>query len=294
MSSVSSSSVSSIDVSPQFEQRGYVCPLTVMSPDAARGYHAQFEQAERDFGSQSEFAKMLRRYPNLVLPFIDEITRLPAITDVVAEILGPDLLVLDAPFFIKDAQSKSFVSWHQDLHYWGLESDEEVTAWVALTPATHESGCMRFVPESHRQRVEHEDTYAQDNLLTRGQAVAVEVDESQAIDAELQSGQMSIHHGRVFHASHPNTSDSRRVGLALRYITPQARQQRVDHDFATLVRGEDRFGHFELEPEPHKEMDPDFIALHARISDVQAKIYLDGTNRAGIEGLRETSEISAR
>ena len=208
MSLVSSSSVNSISVSSEFDQRGYVCPLTVMSTDTARDYHLQLEQAERDFGSQAEFAKMLRRYPNLVLPFVDEITRLPAITDVVAEILGPNLLVLDAPFFIKDAQSKSFVSWHQDLHYWGLESDEEVTAWVALTPATQESGCMRFVPESHRQRVEHEDTYEQDNLLTRGQAVAVEVDESQAVDAELQSGQMSIHHGRVFHASHPNRSNN--------------------------------------------------------------------------------------
>ena len=76
-----------------------------MSTDTARDYHAQLEQAERDFGSLAEFAKMLR-HANLVLPFIDEITRLPAITDVVAEILGPDLLVLDAPFFIKDAQSK--------------------------------------------------------------------------------------------------------------------------------------------------------------------------------------------
>ena len=274
MSLVSSSSVNSISVSSEFDQRGYVCPLTVMSTDTARDYHLQLEQAERDFGSQAEFAKMLRRYPNLVLPFVDEITRLPAITDVVAEILGPNLLVLDAPFFIKDAQSKSFVSWHQDLHYWGLESDEEVTAWVALTPATQESGCMRFVPESHRQRVEHEDTYAQDNLLTRGQAVAVEVDESQAVDAELQSGQMSIHHGRVFHASHPNRSNQRRIGLAIRYIPARATQVAGGNMAAMLVRGKDDYGHFRSCRGPSGVMLPDDVAHWREIASARNSVML--------------------
>ena len=51
---------------------------------------------------------------------------------------------------------------------------------------------------------------------------------------------------------------------------------------------------FNWSQSPPCGMDPDFVALHERISDVQAKIYLSGTERAGIEGLRETSGISAR
>ena len=97
----------------------------------------------------------MRSYCNLVLPFVDEITRDPAITDHVAELLGDDLIVFGCSFFTKEAKSSSYVSWHQDLHYWGLDNDDEVTAWLALSPATKASGCMRFVPGSHRKVLEH-------------------------------------------------------------------------------------------------------------------------------------------
>lgn len=226
------------------QRDGFVCPLTAMEPEQAAGYRRQLEQAEKRFAAEPELRNCLRRYPNLVLPFVDEITRLPAITDAVSEILGPDLLVLDPPFFIKEANSTSFVSWHQDLHYWGLEGEDEVTAWVALTPATAESGCMRFVPGSHKQTVEHVDTHAAENLLTRGQEVAVEVDEADAVDAALQPGQFSLHHGRVFHASHPNRTGDRRIGLAIRYIPTRMKQVPGANMAAMLVKGEDRYHHF--------------------------------------------------
>jgi len=228
----------------RFARDGYVFPLTAMSAGEAESYRQKLEEAERRFEAEPELRKCLRRYPNLVLPFVDQISRLPAITDAVAEILGPDLLVLDPPFFIKEPHSPHYVSWHQDLHYWGLAGEEEVTAWVALSPATVESGCMRFVPGSHKQVVDHIDTHAETNLLTRGQEVAVEVDESEAVDVVLQSGQFSLHHGRVFHASHPNQTGDRRIGLAIRYIPASMQQVPGANMAAMLVRGEDRFGHF--------------------------------------------------
>lgn len=232
------------DIKSRFERDGYVFPLTAMSPAEAAGYRAQLEAAEVRFAAEPELRKCLRRYPNLVLPFVDEITRLPAITDAVAEILGKDLLVLDPPFFLKEANSPHYVSWHQDLHYWGLDGDEEVTAWVALSPATVASGCMQFVPGSHKQIVVHVDTHADTNLLTRGQEVAVDVDESEAVDVVLEPGQFSLHHGRVFHASHPNGTNDRRIGLAIRYIPASMRQIEGADMAAMLVRGEDRYGNF--------------------------------------------------
>tara|TARA_R110002096_G_scaffold410842_1_gene610680 strand:+ start:127 stop:954 length:828 start_codon:yes stop_codon:yes gene_type:complete len=231
-------------IAERFDRDGFVFPLTAMSGAEAADYRAKLEAAEAQHATDPEFRKCLRRYPNLLLPFVDEVTRLPAITDAVAEILGPDLLVLDPPFFIKEPRTPHFVSWHQDLHYWGLEGEDEVTAWVALTPATVENGCMRFVAGSHRQTVEHIDTHAEQNLLTRGQELAVEVDESEASDVELQAGQFSLHHGRVFHASHANASNDRRIGLAIRYIPARMTQIAGGQMAAMLVRGEDRFGNF--------------------------------------------------
>ena len=191
-----------------FERDGFVCPITVMPAEDAADYRRQLEEAEARHGADKTFRKILRRYPNLALPFVDEITRRPEITDVIAEILGPDLLVLDAPFFIKEADTKSFVSWHQDLHYWGLETEEEVTAWVALSPATKESGCMRFVAGSQDRQVDHSDTFAEDNLLTRGQ----EVDPSWPRLSCLPSEPDRRPTDRPRHPLHPGTrpSDRRR------------------------------------------------------------------------------------
>ena len=234
-----------LSLTERYHNDGYYFPLQTMSSEEALDYRRQLEECEQRYQSDSRLNKILRRYPNLVLPFVDEISRRPEITDAVAEILGPDLLVLDCPFFIKEANSPSFVSWHQDLHYWGLQGDQEVTAWVALSDASSASGCMRFVAGSHHERVEHADTYVDDNLLTRGQEVQIEVDESAATDVELAAGQASLHHGQVFHASHPNNTSDRRIGLAIRYVATEMQQTPGGNMAAMLVRGEDRHSNFQ-------------------------------------------------
>ena len=94
----------------------------------------------------------------------------------------------------------------------------------------------------------------------------------------------------MWHASKPNETSTRRVGLALRYITPEARQERVDTDFATLLRGEDRYGHFQTKTHPAETMHPDAVAEHQRIADIQGQIYLKGTDRAGGIGPVEMNE----
>ena len=262
-------------IAQDFFSDGFVCPISVMSEKEANEYLRQLQEAESRYNTCEEFRQGLRRYSNLLLPFVDEITRKAEITDIIAEILGPDLLVLDVPFFIKEPKSKSFVSWHQDLHYWGLETDEEVTAWVALSPATKESGCMRFVAGSHTQTVDHRDTFHRDNLLTRGQEVLVEVDESKATDGELLAGQMSIHHGHIFHASHPNNTSERRIGIAIRYIPTHARQVPGSNMSAMLVRGEDRHCNFHLCHSPSGVMEERDIQQWVEISGTRNAVMMD-------------------
>jgi ectoine hydroxylase-related dioxygenase (phytanoyl-CoA dioxygenase family) len=221
-----------------------------MSAERAAAYRARLEAVELAVRDDPARRKTLRRYSNIVLDFVDEITRLPSITDHVAAVLGEDLLVLDASFFIKEPRSPDYVTWHQDLHYWGLDGEDEATAWLALSPATPASGCMRFVPGSHRRIVDHRDTFDDRNLLTRGQEVAVAVDESDAVDVVLAPGEFSLHHGRVFHASKPNASDDRRIGLAIRYIGAAMKTAGGAPMSAMLVRGQDRHGNFTLTEPP--------------------------------------------
>ena len=100
----------------------------------------------------------------------------------------------------------------------------------------------------------HDDTFAADNLLSRGQEVQIEVDDSEVVYMELEPGEVSLHHVKLVHGSNANSSDSRRIGLAIRMIPTHVRQTVGLKDFATLVLGEDRFNHFEYERAPERDL----------------------------------------
>jgi ectoine hydroxylase-related dioxygenase (phytanoyl-CoA dioxygenase family) len=166
-----------------------------------------------------------------------------------------------------------------------------VTAWVAFTPANAANGAMEVIPGSHKlDQIAHRDTFAKHNLLTRGQEIAVEVDESQAVRLDLEPGEMSLHHVRLVHGSPPNTSNDRRIGFAIRYIPTSVRQLEGE-DSATLVRGADRFGNFELEPRPVSDLDPEMLALHKKITERNARILYRGT---GLENYNDPRAVGLR
>src|SRR5262249_24535025 len=163
--------------------------------------------------------------PHLVFEWVAELVRHPAILDAVEDLLGPDLLVWSSSFFLKGARDPSYVSWHQDSTYWGLSEPDVVTAWLALSVSSVASGCMRVVPGSHlRDQIPHRDTFAEHNLLSRGQEVLVEVRDADAVAMPLSPGEFSLHYVRMVHGSEPNRADDRRIGLAVRYIPPRLRQ----------------------------------------------------------------------
>ncbi len=273
------------DIRDAYERQGFAFPLAALSAAETLAYRQELERIERDFAGHPGVMSAGRSHPHLVLPFVDEIVRRPEVLAWVSQVLGPDLLVWAATLFIKEAGSPDRITWHQDLTYWGLDSDREVTAWLALSPATAESGAMRFVPGSHRQPiVPHRDTLADANMLSRGQEIAVEVNEDEAVDVVLAPGEMSLHHGRMFHASHPNRSADRRIGLSIQYITPDMRQIVGQRDFAVLVQGEDRHGNFELVGPPRDLLDPGDLARVEEISALEARYFYAGAEAPGDAG----------
>ena len=174
----------------------------------------------------------------------------------IESLIGEDILLLATHFFCKYRDETKFVAWHQDVTYWGLEPPEATTVWFAVDDSDVENGCMRGIPSSHRNGVmQHGKSNAAGNLLSINQEVGISADEERtAVDLELKSGQASIHHGQLVHGSLPNRTDRRRCGLTIRYVAPNVRQ--ADGNSLgkrwspVLVRGEDPYGNFELEPRP--------------------------------------------
>jgi non-haem Fe2+, alpha-ketoglutarate-dependent halogenase len=253
------------DTIARFERDGFLRPIRVMSADAAAELLARLEAIEAEEGGK--LSADTNQKPHLLFPFLADAVRSPAILDAVESLLGPDLFVWGNGFFAKNPHDGKRITWHQDSTYWGLSAPTIVTAWLALTPSTRANGCMRVIPGTHhKDQLPHHDTFAADNLLSRGQEVAVEVDEREAVDIELQPGEISLHHVRLIHGSEPNDSDHRRVGMAIRYIPTSLRQLKRQDDSATLVRGVDRFQNFVHEPRPAADRDPSCVAFHRQMT----------------------------
>lgn len=262
-----------------FKRDGYHFPLRVIAEDEAAGYRQQIEAFESVHGLVMKTP--YRNKPHLVFRWASELIRNPRILDAVEDLLGPDLLVWGSSFFIKEPHDPAYVSWHQDSTYWGLSHPDIVTAWVALSVSDLPNGAMRVMPGSHlKDQLPHKDTFAGDNLLTRGQEVAVEVDEKQAVDLILSPGEMSLHHVRMVHGSEPNRADYRRIGIAIRYVPTYVRQTAGPKDYAMLVRGVDRFHHFDYERAPRVDLGEEEVATHKRNTEESNKILYRGTDKA--------------
>jgi len=257
--------VLSADQRRAYEEGGVLFPIAVLGPAEVE---AALDVATRiEAMAEPERSRLLKHKSHLASRTLFELTSKPAILDAVEDVLGPDILVWGAGFFNKPAHSTSYVSWHQDATYWGLEPPDIVTAWVALTPSTVESGCMRVVPGTHKSPVlAHRDTFAADNLLSRGQEIAVDIDERDAVNVVLAPGQMSLHHVLIAHNSEPNRAAHPRIGFAIRYIGGHVRQTKGERDSATLVRGRSLADSFDLESPPEGDLGPDDLAHYRRLT----------------------------
>ena len=261
----------------QFQQSGYLSPVPVISESQAKIYRTRLEAYEAELGHPVQGP--LRTKPHLLFKWVDELMRNTTILDCIEDLIGPDILCWNSWFWIKEANSPSYVSWHQDSQYWGLDTSKLVTAWLALSPASEASGCMRVMPGSHLQDpLIHTDLYNDDNLLTRGQEI-VDIDDAQAVSMPLQTGEISFHNIGIAHASGPNVTDDRRIGLSFHYMPTQSSQLNADWDCASLVRGVDRYRHFDHAPAPVRDFDPVTVAYHEKATTAMRELLFKGAEK---------------
>ena len=237
----------------QFRSEGYVYPFRAVSAAAALDYRKRIEAYEARAGFDANRTLKIKGY--LAFPWLVELAKNPAILDAVEDIIGPDIMLFGASIFAKNGRDPRYVSWHQDSAYFGLDPHEEITAWVAFTESTIEKGCLKVMPGTHLgPDLRHNETYAKDNMLAKGQSIEG-LDESKAVSIELAAGEFSLHHERTAHASGPNRAQDRRIGFAFFY-TPTHVRSLIGRRPATLVRGVDRYGHWDADNLPRHDLDP--------------------------------------
>jgi non-heme Fe2+,alpha-ketoglutarate-dependent halogenase len=221
-----------------YHDEGFISPIRVISEKNALSIKTQLEDVESKY--PEEINSESRNNLHLSFVFLDALAHNNTLLDAIEDLIGPDIALWASVMFIKEPSSKQFVSWHQDATYMGLNSFEFPTPWIALSPSNLETGCMSMISGSHKLAIQkHEDTYADNNILTRGQAIK-NVDQSKAVDLILRPGEMSIHHGAIIHGSQPNNSNQRRIGFSLQSYVPPSIRQVVGRNMWTHIRGKRR------------------------------------------------------
>lgn len=252
-----------------YRRDGFLLPLPALDAADARRYRGALEAFEARIGENlsgalSPSKRQYRSRTYLLFQWAQELVRHPKILDAVEDVIGPDILVFTTTWFIKEPGTPHVAGWHQDATHFGLDPhDQHVTAWLALSDAARDSGCMAFVPGSNR-RGQRPHTYGlSDSVNDAGQWIADPGDVSAAVDCCLEPGQFSLHNTLTVHQSGPNNGTDRRIGIGISYIPTAVRHTGSQRHPAHLVRGVDRYGNFDLDPAPVADFDAAAEAVHA-------------------------------
>ena len=210
-----------------FGREGYLLyrkPL--LRPDQFAGLKGYFEQLLAALPAQVRPEAM--DVPHFTYPRLHEWLLSDEVTSLVEPLIGPDIALFSSHFICKPRGNGKRVPWHEDSAYWKgmIDPMEVVTIWLAIDPSTRGNGCMKVIPRTHASGAKGYSDY--ENVDVSKSVFATEIvkaqrDESQAVYLELAPGQCSLHDARIMHSSEANTSDIRRCGYTMRFMSTRCR-----------------------------------------------------------------------
>ena len=262
-----------------YNQKGYISPIDVLSKNEASEIRNEIEKIEKKW--PNALNGIGRNYVHLISPVFNKVCLNKKILDAVESIIGKNILICGTTLFIKNPNEKGFVSFHQDAKYIGLEPYNWVTAWIAVTDANEENGCMRMWPGSHKEKIKHhEQKFDENNLLTRGQTIEnVPVNETKPVI--LKAGQMSLHHPKVVHGSGLNKSNDRRIGFVVQSYIGTNVKQVLGKMYVQQARGDDTFNYHEHVAKADQLMNQQGIKIRKKANKELSKIFYNGSQKVG-------------
>ena len=263
----------------QYEEEGYVAPIDVLSKEEAKEVRDEIELIEKKWPNELE--GLGRNYIHLISPVFDKVCNNKKILDGVESLIGKNILICRTTLFVKNPNEKGFVSFHQDAKYIGLEPHNWVTAWVAITDANQENGCMRMWSGSHKNDLQyHNQKFDENNLLTRGQTVEnVPLNETKPVI--LKAGQISLHHPKVVHGSGLNKSNDRRIGFVIQSYIGTNVKQVLGKMYVQQARGDDTFNYHEHVAKADQLMNQQGIKIRKKANKELSKIFYNGSQKVG-------------
>jgi len=259
-----------------FQRDGFVTPVPALSAERALHYRDALEVFEAKFPDDRI---KLDQKGHMICPWIDEMIREQGILDATEDLVGPNILCWGTSLRAKAADGRTFAGWHQDTAYADVKPIVVIVA-LALSPCRAVNGCIRGIPGSHNgPLLPHREAFGTQSLLSREQYIDAPIDESKAVDFELDPGEIALFNNAICHSSNPNFGNDRRIIYLLEMIPTHA-YQHDPHESAALVRGIDTFGNFDQDPRPLTELGGAEVAAWEKAVAIQASVLFRGAERA--------------
>jgi len=233
-----------------FHTQGYLGPFALCTPDEMATWR---ERIEREvLASDGPNAKNRLQCRHMDSRLVYDIVTRPQVLDRMASLYGDDLVLWATYFFAKEPGGKE-IPWHQDFNYWPIEPLVNLSAWIAVDPATVENSCVQIISGSHKKIVPH--VPSRDGMAFGEEADPAHVDTTNVVNMELAPGEFFLFNERLLHHSDANRSDKRRIGLTMRVTVPfvkvvQDKPPLFPGHKVMVVRGEDNMGFNDVAPPP--------------------------------------------
>ncbi|MEZ6034245.1 MAG: phytanoyl-CoA dioxygenase family protein [Planctomycetaceae bacterium] len=232
-----------------YNASGFVRPVDVYSTDEITAIRKYFDRLlDRTLASGGNSYSISTAH--MKYGGVYDILTNKRIVDMVADLLGENVVAWGSHFFCKMPGDGRAVAWHQDASYWPLTPSHAVTVWLAIDDADLENGCMKFIAGSHHSGhlTYRKSTPEEHNVLD--QTVLNAESYGEIVVDDLKAGQASIHNDLLLHGSDPNMSARRRCGLTLRYAAAHVRAGMHWNEKGVVIRGSDPTKHWANPPRP--------------------------------------------
>lgn len=232
----------------QYQTEGYLFPIQVFSSEEVVHFKSEFERTKALLGEHATPHDL--RQPQIHFRWAYDIATHPKILDVIEDLIGPDILVSRGSIFFKDP-GPGYYTFHADAYPLGISNEHAykfASVWIALTDSNEANGCMQVVPRSHLTKIEHTETlfadeHNQNSAVSRGLTVMMDIEQAEKVSFILQPGQMSVHHANLVHGSGPNRTNQSRIGIVMRYMAPQVKENAKLNHPVIVARGHDDYGY---------------------------------------------------
>lgn len=211
-----------------FYENGFLGPFTLCSREEMIELRdevmRQIEKPSAIYGFKSG------RDRHLDCEAVYRLIKRPALTERLAQLLGPNLLLWRSQVFLKPPGAPE-VTWHQASTYLSEEAYKatlfppdidrlfQLTTWLAYDDVDLANGCMQFLKGTHRSmktiRLGGGGSFARASFT-----LECPIDPKDVVTMEMKAGQFIVFSERCIHGSPPNNSDRRRWGMAFRTIQP--------------------------------------------------------------------------